>query len=187
MAAQSKKHGRKGSGHEHGGKDMKKVGKRHGAKKAVGKGRASGLTLLERERLLLAEADPFAQRPASQPAPLPVPEVATSPDVAPMQQVAPHPEVTPIPQVAPRPEVPAERVPEASVLASPDPGARETEEFLEAIGVGRGLRRGRIAALAVAAVCGVVFVRACAPTGAPVEDDTAEAGSCSGDAAGCVA
>jgi len=165
MAEESRKHGRKDTGHKHGGKDMKKADKRHGAKKTGGSGKVGGLTLLERERRLLAEADPFGQRPPFLPAPMPLPEIA------------------------PTSESSATPVEDAPVWVPPDPEPRETEELLEGIGVGRVFRRGRIAiaALVVAAACSTTLVRACAPNGSPTEDNAAEGGSCSDDASRCVA
>jgi len=70
---------------------MKKADKRHGAKKTGGSGKVGGLTLIERERRLLAEADPFGQRPPSLPAPMPLPEIAPTSEssAAPVEEAPP--------------------------------------------------------------------------------------------------
>jgi hypothetical protein len=63
MREQNRKHGRKSSGRKHGGKDMKRARKGRTAPKSGGSKAVEGLTLIERERRALAEADPFRPAP----------------------------------------------------------------------------------------------------------------------------
>jgi hypothetical protein len=69
MDGQNKNHGRKSSGHKHGGEGMKRAGKRHKGTKRGASRKVGGLTRLERERRMLAEAAPLAQLPVSPHAP----------------------------------------------------------------------------------------------------------------------
>jgi hypothetical protein len=80
----------------------------------------------------------------------------------------------------------------ALVAKDPAPlavGPRLTEAPRRGTRVGSPLGWGRLAALAfvVAALCGFAVVRACERKPPPAQDDTADTGTCSGDAALCVA
>ena len=162
MGEENRKHGRKSGGHKHGGRDMKRAGKGHKATKRGGLGKV-GLTRLERERRALAEAAPLAQ------APMP-PPVALSP-----REIAPLP--TSFAGLVAKDPAPLAMEPRQT--EAPHPGAR----------VGSPMKSARLAALAfvVAALCGVAVLRACERKPPPVQDDTADTGTCSGDAALCVA
>jgi hypothetical protein len=181
MRRQNRKHGRKSSGQKHGGKDMKKAGKRHSPPKKAGSGKIGGLTLLGREQAL-AEADPFKRAPA----PLPLPSS--------------------LPQIAPRPKSFADMIEKAAILArpveAPRPGtlpvavskpslkgSAETEALRKAVGVRPLMSRGRIAVMAfvMAAMGSVALVRACERSADPTEDDASAPGACSDDAALCIA
>jgi hypothetical protein len=90
---------------------------------------------------------------------------------------------------APLVEVPQFGASPTAASEAPLEGAIDTEAVRRTVAVGSAMRRGTLAVIAcvMVAVGGVALVRACEANGTPTENDAAETGSCSDDAAMCVA
>jgi hypothetical protein len=158
MRERNRRHGRKSSGRKHGGQDMKRAGKRHRVQKKSRSGRVESRTPFERKRRALMEAASRTVAQLSLPPPPPIPEIAPAYARSLAQLV------------------------EATSVPAP-------QAFRKAVRVGPMRSRGRVAVMAfvMAAMGGVVLVRACEPKAAPIDDDAAETDSCSDDASLCVA